>query len=297
MKLSVKEKCLEKRKFGSYTVPNSLGQGKYSKVYKICKQKNCEALKEIKDTTVVSRDSNGSEILFLYYCKQLNEAGITENLQNTIEFYKCLNCRSFYSVNNIEDGDCWKFFKTKRNIIEWRDLYFQLLAGIYAFQRYLDGVHFDLHPGNVLYSYTVPIKGTFKLYKINNKKYYVPCTGFTFKIADFGVSYSKSLEILNPNRISNYKSYLKAKHGYFDIKQIDVLVISSSYYQNARDVGHPRLKELEYFLDYWGYLREIGVRYSFELISELFGEFNLVPKNAKIIKNFDLDKKFLVKLK
>ena len=298
MSLKLKQQCIEKKKFGDYTI-NLLGNGKYSQVYKICKQRNCEALKEIKNTEFITRDSNGSEILFLYYCKQLNDAGITENLQNSLSFYNCPSCKTFYSLNDIESGDCWKFFETKRNVSEWKSLYFQLLAGIYTFQRYLDGIHFDLHPGNVLFSYKSPVKGTCKLYIINKKKYYLPCTGFTFKIADFGISYSKSLQIFNPDRMYNYKHYLKIKKGrYFDPRQIDTLVIAGSYYQNAIDLrGHPKVQEIEYFVDYWIYLAETGVKYSFQLIKELFQEYTVIPKNAKVVKTFNLDQNFLVKLK
>lgn len=293
-----KEKCIENKKFGEYQVLGILGKGKYSKVYKICKQKSCFALKEIKtkNTTFISRNKSSSEILFLYFCQQLNKAGLTENLQDTIDFYKCHKCDSLYTESEILFGDCWKFFKIKHSVKVWRNFYFQILAGLYTFQRYLDGVHFDLHPGNILFTIDKPNVNGYKIYIINKKKYYLPDTGYTFKISDFGISYSKSLGIFNKNRMYAYKEYLFAGKGaYFDTKEIDALILSQSYYQNVKKEN--KVKEIEYFLDYWEYLIfEKNIKYTFDLISELFIEYTIKPKNAKIIKTFDLDKKFLVKL-
>ena len=167
----------------------------------------------------------------LYFCRELNKNGITENLQNSLKFYTCDLCNSFYSLHKVETGDCHQFFKTKKTTYEWKNMYFQILYGLYVFQKYLDGVHFDLYPRNVLYSFQPATKHTTR-YTIGSKDYYLEDTGYVFKISDFGLSYSKSLEICNDTNKRPWKYYLNYKKGSFiNVMEVDSFNICNSFYQ------------------------------------------------------------------
>lgn len=291
MSFKVTQQCKENNQFGPFTISTKLGAGTYGAVYKVCNKSTCFALKESQGAHTVSRTNDASEILFLYFCQRLNDAGVTENLQYSYSFYTCVSCNSFLSLNPIETGDLWKFFAKSKTTLEWKNMYFQVLYGLYVFQKYTDGVHFDLHPGNVLYSCQ---KNTGNLgyteYKVRTKKFYVENTGFTFKIADFGLSYSKSLSICNNTNLRPWKFYLSIDHEKLEmsipLKIVDMVTIFRYYNYCNWKFKHPKNKEMEEWLNYWEYLCETqGVVLTFDYLVELFPDF--LEKKGPVVKSFD----------
>ncbi len=77
-------------------------------------------------------------------------------------------------MNNIDD---YKF----------KSFMFQIITGIYAYNKHGNIAHFDLHGNNILISNIN--SGKHWNYHINNNTYYIPNYGYSLKIWDFGRSY------------------------------------------------------------------------------------------------------------
>lgn len=84
-------------------------------------------------------------------------------------------------------GDLKNWLKEDHSTLEWTVMYFHVFAGLYTLQKHFDLTHHDLHWGNVLVHKIKP--GGFFNYKIDEKYYRVPNTGYLFTLWDFGYAY------------------------------------------------------------------------------------------------------------
>lgn len=89
-----------------------------------------------------------------------------------------------FIVEHASHGDlCQWLTESRRNTTEWKVALFQIFAGLKVLHSY--GLsHNDMHWGNVL---VLPgPKNGCTIYKIEDKRYYIPNIGFTFILWDFG---------------------------------------------------------------------------------------------------------------
>lgn len=84
-------------------------------------------------------------------------------------------------------GNFSQWITKHRGINLWCNALFQIMAGLYAMKSHYNMIHNDLHGKNILVQKVK--KGGYWVYKIDNKKYYVPNLGYIFLISDFGFSW------------------------------------------------------------------------------------------------------------
>ncbi len=101
---------------------------------------------------------------------------------------------------------------------------FQVVAGLYAMEKFYNASHNDLHYGNVLVHQVPP--GGYWQYKINNKIYNIENMGYLFVLWDFGMTHIK-------HKIKG----MKAKRNETDIGRISAIMQSELETVKARKLS------------------------------------------------------------
>lgn len=151
----------------------------------------CIFLKELTDN-VIHKNISPHIVYYLGYQK----------VNNNSKSIKFLNLRQFeiegaihpYSnmllADYIDSGslDNWIYdtYESKQTIddTQWKIIAFQLIYTLAIFQKRYKMMHNDCHYGNILIDTSIKPGGYF-VYKINNKKFYIPNTGVIPKFWDF----------------------------------------------------------------------------------------------------------------
>lgn len=299
-------------------------------VYKVCNKGKCTALKVLsipldwKNVQDCPTNRITAEVKFLSWCNQLLDAGVTNNLPKTMEFYSasdsaCELTNSNYSNSKkclmfqapLADGDLNGWLKTNPSIPQIHSAIIQVLLGIYVFRNQFNAYHRDLHLGNVLY-YKEP--QTTYYYKLKNKIIAVPNFGYRFVLWDFDQSFSFDM----CHEFKNLKQVHDLINQYYQGRKVDkdLEKINRLHYQHSiltvtdfedydRFLGVLALVMEETIPKYIGFIEEIFNLVEFAKANEMpiEGVINLFIKNygygkyvsAAPKKTFDLDKK--VKLK
>lgn len=176
-------------------------------VYKVCNGKKCSALKLLsvpvdwENIRKCPTQRIEREIRFLSWCNKLLDAGVTNNLPRTLQFYNSSGSSCFPLPTNkidynakclmfqapLADGDVNQWVTTPKSKQQVYSCVLQVLLGIYVFRTQLNAYHKDLHCGNVLYYKEKP--KTY-YYKFQGKTIAVPNHGFRFSLWDFDNSIS-----------------------------------------------------------------------------------------------------------
>lgn len=203
---------------------DQLGQGGTGLAYEICTPYVCSNKKcHCEDTAVhlavkiVVSDENKSkfetgnpfnEVIIMTLANQLVLHGICPNLPLFFLWSKCDNCLRWddkkdrlvldyengtddglLMINELAYSDLSHWLKSQCEIDRHTLLaiLFQIIAGLYAMQKYYDIYHVDLNLGNVLV-HKLPHRNGVYHYSINDVDYYVPHSGWLFVLWDFGAS-------------------------------------------------------------------------------------------------------------
>ena len=97
-------------------------------------------------------------------------------------------------MTELANGDLSNWLKTKPSIPELYNALFQILAGLYSIHKNGQVCNNDVKAQNILYYNVKVIPGSYWVYNIFNKKYYIPNIGKLFIVNDFGVSKTLSPE-------------------------------------------------------------------------------------------------------
>lgn len=179
-----------------------------------------------------------AEICSMELCKFMLGNKITPNVPLYYKYFICNSCK-FYNPkllelykNTLDETPCihlisefaekgdlksWCLEKVRSND-EWNSMFFQVFNALYAFQKYFDLVHNDLHWGNILIK-KVPENSVIN-YTINGNNFVIPTYGNLFLLWDFGYSNIRGkMEIYN--LIGYYKNvYSKIPRNTYDYSRI-----------------------------------------------------------------------------
>jgi hypothetical protein len=97
-------------------------------------------------------------------------------------------------MTELANGDLSSWLATKPSIPELYNALFQILAGLYSIHKNGQVCNNDVKAQNILYYNVKVIPGSYWVYNIFNKKYYIPNIGKLFIVNDFGVSLTLSPE-------------------------------------------------------------------------------------------------------
>jgi len=152
---------------------------------------------------LLSGDSAWAEMAAYNFCSTLVLANICPNLPLLYKNFWCPKCTfvnkrikgkkerpCLLVVNELADGDLTGYIDNKPHV--WSDelvknCVFQIVAGLYALEKYYNMTHNDLHDGNILVHEIEP--GGFWHYKVDEKNYYIPNLGYVFLLWDFGMAH------------------------------------------------------------------------------------------------------------
>ena len=143
-----------------------------------------------------------SEIAAYTLCTVLMLAKVCNNLPFTYKYTTCDKCQfvnprikrknrpCMLVVNEFADGDLNHYIKKRKDV--WTlplvdNCVFQMVAGLYALEKYYNMSHNDLHYGNVLVHEIKP--GGYWQYHIDGLTYKVPNLGFVFVLWDLGMAH------------------------------------------------------------------------------------------------------------
>lgn len=167
-------------------------------------------------------------------CKFSNPQ-LLKRYNSTLDDVPCVHLISEFAENG--DVKSWCLEKV-RNKDEWNSMFFQVFNALYAFQKYFDLVHNDLHWGNVLVK-KVPENSVIH-YTINGNKFIIPTYGNLFLLWDFGLA-----NIKRKMEISNFqehfaKIYSRIPRNIYDYSRIiqtipvcsDIFATNNKFYRN-----------------------------------------------------------------
>lgn len=109
-------------------------------------------------------------------------------------------------MTELANGDLSNWLKSKPTVPELFNALFQILAGLYAIHKNGQVFNNDIKAENILYYNVKVIPGSYWVYNIFNKRYYIPNIGKLFIVNDFGVSMTLAPEY---GTYSGYRSYYK----------------------------------------------------------------------------------------
>ena len=134
--------------------------------------------------------------------------------------------------------------------IQWKIITFQLVYTIYVMQAYYKLMHNDFHYGNILIDNTIKSQpGSYYVYKLKGKEYYIPNTGILPKLFDFeyAMAYSNSIENTYPNKfIMSHYIYNRFNHT----STLKPNALEDSDYEKDNNVpcNYNEIYDLHYFL-------------------------------------------------
>ena len=171
----------------------------------------CIFLRELTDN-IVNKNISPHIVHYLGYQKISNNAKAIRFLNlKKFEIEDVIRSNSNMLISEFVQGgslDNWIYttYENKEKItdIQWKVIIFQLLYTLVVLQKQYKMMHNDCHYGNILIDNTVKPGGYF-IYKIDDKKYYIPNTGIIPKLWDFEFSMSYNNKITN-NYINAYIS-------------------------------------------------------------------------------------------
>lgn len=212
-KLCVKSKNLGdainmRKRFGT---PSAFGEAwigfTFTNKYKVAVKKmplgRSDLIESYTRKQMLSGDSAWAEMAAMIFSTILVMAKVCPNLPVLYKYYWCPKCKfvnksikdandrpCLLVVNELADGDLKHYLETRPMIWDNKlidNCIFQITAGLYAFEKFYNLTHNDLHYGNVLVHEIQP--GGFWHYKIDGHNYYVPNLGFQFVLWDMGMSH------------------------------------------------------------------------------------------------------------
>jgi hypothetical protein len=267
-----------KRKMDEYTWVNQDGEKMSAKgIY--------NAISEFLNNKNINDDDVEEQLL-----DKLEEWGVTdEPLITFIEYvfkYKKISNSCVLVVNEYADsGDLNSWLKTKRTVLQWMVMFFQVFAGLYALQKYFDITHHDLHWGNVL---AIKIKeGGFLYYKIDDTYYKIPNIGYLFILWDFGYSHI-------PKKLRAQSSTFYEENDQKPRYAIDYYrILHSIYWNNQENKSTP--KEMFEFFKIGQMLFKQGapLKYTFSKLFTLFVDPSVKDSKVYIYKIDDDNKPFV----
>lgn len=152
---------------------------------------------------LLSGDSAWAEMAAMLFSTLLVMAKVCPNLPVLYKYFWCPKCKfvnksirgkkerpCLLVVNELADGDLKQYLEKRPEI--WNNqlidnCVFQIVAGLYALEKFYNMSHNDLHYGNVLVHEITP--GGFWHYKIDGQNYYVPNLGYVFVLWDLGMAH------------------------------------------------------------------------------------------------------------
>lgn len=193
-----------------FTLQKRLGNGSFGIVHSAKAGNHVFAVKEGRASVDVvkspwSKKTAWSEALILRdIANPLVERGVCPNLPLMYSAHSCAKCE-FEGLNaglgklskkaikpcmillmELAGGDLANWLEKKPSADEIYNALFQILAGLYALQKFGQVFNNDIKAPNILYYNVTP--GGYWVYNIMGKRYHVPNMGKLFIINDFGVS-------------------------------------------------------------------------------------------------------------
>jgi serine/threonine protein kinase len=161
----------------------------------------CIFLRELTDN-IINKNISPHIVYYLGYQKVSNNCKSLKFLNlKKFEIEDYIRSSSNMLISEYIQGgslDNWIYtsYENKEKISDnqWKILVFQLIYTLYVFQKYYKLMHNDCHYGNILIDNTIEPKGHF-IYKVKDKKFYIPNTGVICKLWDFefSMSYNKKI--------------------------------------------------------------------------------------------------------
>jgi hypothetical protein len=137
-----------------------------------------------------------------------------------------------------------KWAETRHKNRVWFNAFFQILAALYAMEKYYNMKHSDLHAQNVLVRKITP--GGYWKYVIDGFTYYVPNLGYQFLVNDFGFSWiPKHMEVT-----WYHKKHLKLnsfQRNVFDIAKMRYILEYTD--KSTREVSEAFSSVFDFFID------------------------------------------------
>ena len=168
----------------------------------------CIFLKELTDN-VIHKHITPHVVYYLGYQKVSNHSKALKFLNlRQYEIEGAIHTHSNMLIADYIEGgslDNWIYdvYENKEKIddTQWKIIAFQLIYTLAIFQKRYKMMHNDCHYGNILMDTSIKPGGYF-VYKINNKKYYLPNTGVIPKFWDFEftMAYNDKIETAYHNQ-------------------------------------------------------------------------------------------------
>ena len=195
-----------------------------------------------------SKKTDWSEALILRdVIEPLIQNRVCPNLPLIYEAYTCKTCEfeglvggskkktikpCLILMMELASGDLSKWFKTKPTVPELFNALFQILAGLYAIHKNGQVVNNDIKAENILYYNVKVTPGSYWVYNIMGKRYYIPNIGKLFVVNDFGVSRALSVD----HHISFGEDYFSAGTRYYTIINNTVVPYESDMHNWNRSI-------------------------------------------------------------
>ena len=201
----------------------------------------CIFLRELTDN-IINKNISPHIVYYLGYQKVSNNCKSLKFLNlKKFEIEDYIRSSSNMLISEYIQGgslDNWIYtsYENKEKISDnqWKILVFQLIYTLYVFQKYYKLMHNDCHYGNILIDNTIEPKGHF-IYKVKDKKFYIPNTGVICKLWDFefSMSYNKKIEgnyknayIINEDMTSDNSEEYNVPEEYNEVYDVHYLLTS-----------------------------------------------------------------------
>lgn len=179
----------------------------YGRVYLSCTPADGKCDKQLAVKKITSREVNRykkfpfkkktldkslvyTEILICKLVDFLHSKKLSPCLPDFFKYNVCYKTSTATIVSELAKGDLKNLITEvtpPRDIMTF--VYFEIFVALYVIKTFFNIEHDDLHWGNVLYRQSKKDFSKYRKYIIRNKAFYVPMTGITPVLWDFGLSY------------------------------------------------------------------------------------------------------------
>jgi hypothetical protein len=138
----------------------------------------------------LDKSSVYTEILICKLVDFLHTKRLSPCLPNFFKYNVCYKTSTTTIVTELAKGDLKNLITEITPSVETMSfIYFEIFAALYVIKTFFNIEHDDLHWGNVLFRETKKDFSKYRKYIIRNTEFFVPLTGITPVLWDFGLSY------------------------------------------------------------------------------------------------------------
>lgn len=267
-----------KQKMDEYTWPNEKGDGEY-----VGKGLYDEIVKFLNNQNINNLEVE-EKLLDMLEVWNIYDEALINYIEYVFKYKRITNSCVLLVTEYADFGDLKSWLKTKRTVMEWMVMYFQVFVGLYTLQKYFDITHHDLHWGNVLVTKIKP--GGFLYYKIDENYYQIPNIGYVFMIWDFGYA-------TIPNKLRAQSSVFYNQKDQNPRYAVDYYRILHAIHWNNQDNKSTPKEMLEFFkIGQLLFKQGAPLKYTFSKLFTLFMNNNY-NKEVFIYKIDDSNKPFV----